>query len=232
MWLVSYRQPPASSCFKGLVGNQAKCVRSQLKISGGTTMKIALWGSAANQVGNDTMDCDSIPRPVLVVVCSTFVKNYQGRITLSSTNATKVYADADIPEVVEMRERPPRDITVPIKKGKIPVHIYPDNRKTISQLLSAKWDLTCQAANVLICSATATHPLIENGWHYLALPPCSKKVMGDDGDLWCTKCESRVEMPIARFMVRFEVDHHTGTTVFVAWMVKSKNCPVLPQLSS
>ncbi|XP_026408765.1 uncharacterized protein LOC113303895 isoform X2 [Papaver somniferum] len=163
MWLVSYRQPPASSCFKGLVGNQAKCVRSQLKISGGTTMKIALWGSAANQVGNDTMDCDSIPRPVLVVVCSTFVKNYQGRITLSSTNATKVYADADIPEVVEMRERPPRDITVPIKKGKIPVHIYPDNRKTISQLLSAKWDLTCQAANVLICSATATHPLIENG---------------------------------------------------------------------
>ncbi|XP_026456436.1 uncharacterized protein LOC113357289 [Papaver somniferum] len=56
----------------------------------GTTMKIALWGSAANQVGNDPIDCDSIPHPVLVVVCSTFVKNYQGRITLSSTNATKV----------------------------------------------------------------------------------------------------------------------------------------------
>ncbi|XP_026394047.1 probable replication factor A 73 kDa subunit [Papaver somniferum] len=73
-----------------------------------------------------------------------------------------------------------------------------------------------QAANVLICNATTTHVLIENGWHYLTCHRCSKKVMGDDGDLRCTKCEAKVEMPIARFMVRFEVEDHTGTTVFVA----------------
>ncbi|XP_026412820.1 uncharacterized protein LOC113308570 [Papaver somniferum] len=42
----------------------------------------------------------------------------------------------------------------------------------------------------------ATHVLIENGWHYLACHRCSKKVMGDDGDLWCTKCEAKVEMPL------------------------------------
>ncbi|KAI3843583.1 hypothetical protein MKX03_022408, partial [Papaver bracteatum] len=56
----------------------------------GSTLKIALWGSATNQVGNDPIDCESIPCPVLVAVCSTFVKNYQGKITLSSTNATNV----------------------------------------------------------------------------------------------------------------------------------------------
>ncbi|KAI3890450.1 hypothetical protein MKX03_024992 [Papaver bracteatum] len=44
----------------------------------GTTMKIALWGSAANQVGSEPIDCDSVPRPVVFAVCSTFVKNYQG----------------------------------------------------------------------------------------------------------------------------------------------------------
>ncbi|XP_026434422.1 replication protein A 70 kDa DNA-binding subunit C-like isoform X1 [Papaver somniferum] len=172
----------------------------------GTTMKIALWGSAANQVGNDPIDCDSVPRPVVVAVCSTFVKNYQansGRITLSLTNATKVYTDADITEAVEMRERcpyarPPRHIVIPTKQGKLPIHFNSDNRKTISQLLSVKWDPSCQAANVLICNATATHVLIEIGWHYLACHRCSKKVMGDDGDLWCTKCEAKVEMPIAR----------------------------------
>ncbi|KAI3942422.1 hypothetical protein MKW98_013074 [Papaver atlanticum] len=40
--------------------------------------------------------------------------------------------------------------------------------------------------------------------------------MGDNGDLWCTKCEAKVEMPNTRFMVRFEVEDHTGTTIFVA----------------
>ncbi|XP_026457610.1 uncharacterized protein LOC113358303 [Papaver somniferum] len=57
---------------------------------------IALWGSAANQVGNDPIDCDSTPCPVLVAVRSTFVKNYQGKITLSSTNATKIYNNVDL----------------------------------------------------------------------------------------------------------------------------------------
>ncbi|KAI3990008.1 hypothetical protein MKX01_003711 [Papaver californicum] len=90
-------------------------------------MKIVLWGSAANQVGNDPIDCDSIPCP---------------KITISSTNATKVYNNVDIPEIIKMRARcpyarPPRHITLPIKKGKTPIHIFdPDNRKTISQLLS------------------------------------------------------------------------------------------------
>ncbi|KAI3854876.1 hypothetical protein MKW92_004097 [Papaver armeniacum] len=182
----------------------------------GTTMKISLWGSAANQVGNDPIDCDSIPRPVLVFVCSTFVKNYQesnsGRITLPSTNATKVDMDVDIPKLLKCEKaRPSRHITVLIKKGKVLyISIHDNEENNISGAL-AKWDPTryciptfsmfiiyMQAANVLICSATATHVLIENGCHYLACLRCSKKVMGDDGDLWCTKCESKVEMPIAR----------------------------------
>ncbi|RZC44198.1 hypothetical protein C5167_037142 [Papaver somniferum] len=52
-----------------------------------------------------------------------------------------------------------------------------------------------QATNILICNATATYVLIGNGWHYLACHRCSKKVVGDGGDLWCTKCEAKVELP-------------------------------------
>ncbi|KAI3963221.1 hypothetical protein MKX01_030351 [Papaver californicum] len=37
-----------------------------------------------------------------------------------------------------------------------------------------------------------------------------------DGDLWCTKCDTKVVMTIARFMIRFEVEDHTGSTVFFA----------------
>ncbi|KAI3906345.1 hypothetical protein MKW98_013299, partial [Papaver atlanticum] len=121
----------------------------------GSTMKIALWGSAANQVGNDPIDCDSTPCPVLVSVCSTFVKNYQGKQYLSC---------------------------------------------------SAKWDPSCQAANVLICNATATNVLIESRWNYLGCHRCSKKVLGDNGDLWCAKCEVKVEMPITIKGISNDVD--------------------------
>ncbi|KAI3880334.1 hypothetical protein MKX03_011067, partial [Papaver bracteatum] len=39
---------------------------------------------------------------------------------------------------------PPLHIVIPTKQGKLPIHFNPDNRKTISQLLSAKWDPSCQ----------------------------------------------------------------------------------------
>ncbi|KAI3877485.1 hypothetical protein MKW92_007598, partial [Papaver armeniacum] len=52
--------------------------------------------------------------------------------------------------------------------------------------------------NAIMCNATATNVLIESGWHYLACHRCSKKVIGDDSDLWCTKCEAKVDMLICK----------------------------------
>ncbi|KAI3905350.1 hypothetical protein MKX01_040041 [Papaver californicum] len=40
-------------------------------------LKIALWGSTTYQVGGDPITADSDPSPVVIAVCSTFVKNYQ-----------------------------------------------------------------------------------------------------------------------------------------------------------
>ncbi|MCL7047489.1 hypothetical protein MKW94_011407, partial [Papaver nudicaule] len=79
-----------------------------------------------------------------------------------------------------------------------------------------KWYPSYQAANVIMCNATATNLLLDCGWYYQACPRCSKKVAGDSDDLWCTKCETKVVMPVARFLVRFEVQDHTDTAIFVA----------------
>ncbi|KAI3983978.1 hypothetical protein MKX01_035105 [Papaver californicum] len=156
----------------------------------GSTLKITLWGSVANQVGNEPIDCDFVPCHVLVAVYSTFVKNYQAssfifltydlneyfrEITLSSTNATKVYCNIDLPEIKVL------------PNISFSEH---ENRKNISQLLIS--------ANVIFCTATATYVLMDRGWHYLACPRCNKKVLGEDDELWCTKYKGKVEMPIAR----------------------------------
>ncbi|MCL7031292.1 hypothetical protein MKW94_012464 [Papaver nudicaule] len=65
-------------------------------------------------------------------------------------------------------------------------------------------------------NASATNLLLDSGWHYLACPRCSKKDFSEDCDLWFNKCETKVDMPVARFMVRFEVEDNTRTAVFIA----------------
>ncbi|RZC88148.1 hypothetical protein C5167_015946 [Papaver somniferum] len=40
--------------------------------------------------------------------------------------------------------------------------------------------------------------LIESLSSYLACPRFSKKVLDDNGGFWCSKCKTKVHMPIAR----------------------------------
>ncbi|RZC71326.1 hypothetical protein C5167_034501 [Papaver somniferum] len=47
----------------------------------------------------------SVPPVAQLAICSTFLKIYQVKFTLSSTNVFKVYPNIDIPTVVQMRER-------------------------------------------------------------------------------------------------------------------------------
>lgn len=64
-------------------------VNSPLMILGGKQMEISIWGSTtAQQLGSDPISRDSKEGPAAVAVCSTFVKNYQEKLNLSSTNAT------------------------------------------------------------------------------------------------------------------------------------------------
>lgn len=39
-----------------------------------------------------------------------------------------------------------------------------------------------------------------------AVPPLHKKVLGEDGDLWSTKCETKVDVPFSRFLLRSEFE--------------------------
>lgn len=73
-----------------------------------------------------------------------------------------------------------------------------------------------EAANEIICNAAAIKVLLENDWNYLTCTRCSRKFVGDDGDPWCAKCEAKVETPISRFLLLFEVEDNTGSAIFLA----------------
>ncbi|MCL7039406.1 hypothetical protein MKW94_023832 [Papaver nudicaule] len=89
--------------------------------------------------------------PVVVVVSSTYVRKYQGKYLLSSTNATKVLP-------------------------------FP-----------SCWNPSGTP------KTRATAVLTDNGWYYLGCNKCPTKVVGEEGNYGCTKCENKVEEPIPRF---------------------------------
>ncbi|KAI3883872.1 hypothetical protein MKX03_017335 [Papaver bracteatum] len=165
----------------------------------GVNVKITLWGDATSELTRN-LDKHGIDHaPVIVVVTGCYVKKYLGKLSLSSTNSTKVYFNMELPEVVDMRQRCCRQITLPTKRGASTAALLPfDNRKTISELLVAKWDAGCNEQNKILCRVTANRLLNDCDWYYHGCINCTMKLVGEEGDWWCTKCESKIDEPIPR----------------------------------
>ncbi|KAI3861256.1 hypothetical protein MKW92_025974 [Papaver armeniacum] len=110
----------------------------------GVNVKITLWGNATSELSRNLDQHGIEPAPVIVVVTGCY---------MLSTDT-------------------PRQITLPTKRGaSTPALLLFDNRKTISELLVAKWDADFN---------------------------CTTKLVGEEGDWWCTKCEAKIDEPIPR----------------------------------
>ncbi|MCL7051854.1 hypothetical protein MKW94_002525, partial [Papaver nudicaule] len=133
---------------------------------------------------------------------------------LSSTNATKIYFDLDMPEVVYIKERsshktPPREITLPARGGYFAADpSITEARKTIADLL--------ESGNQDTMYSKAIGVAAEKGWYYLGCQNCTTKLVGGTGDLWCPSCKAQVNDPVPRYLLRLEVEDPTGTAIFVA----------------
>ncbi|KAI3903522.1 hypothetical protein MKW98_032176 [Papaver atlanticum] len=86
-------------------------------------------------------------------------------------------------------------------------------------------------------NSTSTNVLIESCWQYLSYLRRNKNVCGEDADLWCSKYEAKVDMPIASIMgftLRFEMEDHDGTTIFVSLdsEVQKLVCQIIVELKT
>ncbi|RZC88529.1 hypothetical protein C5167_016386 [Papaver somniferum] len=87
---------------------------------------------------------------------------------------------------------------------KHPNEIYwSETRKTIAELFEIKWDHSCNFMHKTICKATTTQLMKVKGWYYLSCTNRNHGVMYCDGELWCSKCQIQIDVPIPRFSIRF-----------------------------
>ncbi|KAI3919225.1 hypothetical protein MKW92_012793 [Papaver armeniacum] len=125
------------------------------------------------------------PAPVIVVV--------------TGSGLLHIHIDVLIVNFANLCRPTPPQITLPTKRGaSTPALLLFDNRKTISELLVAKWDAGCNEQNKIVCRVTANRLLTDGDWYYPGCSNCTTKLVGEEGDWWCTKCEAKIDEPIPR----------------------------------
>ncbi|KAI3896956.1 hypothetical protein MKX03_026715 [Papaver bracteatum] len=208
--------------FKRNSGNASFMRELTLENLSGMKIKVMIWCDSTSELTRNLAAHELNPRPVVVVVAGVYVKQYLGKVSLSSTNETKIYFDIDILEVLHIRERsshrtPPREIIIPVRVG------YNDAAKSIgdttistSQLLEAKWESGYNLLNIRVCRAKDIGISTEKGWYYLGCHNCTTKLVGNTGDHWCPGCKIQIDEPVPRYLLRLEVEDSSATVFFVA----------------
>ncbi|XP_050246204.1 uncharacterized protein LOC126694167 [Quercus robur] len=65
-------------------------------------IRITFWDKFVEAINEDICFANSV-RPIIIIT-STTVKTYMRKLSLSSTNSSKLYVNLDIPEVIELRK--------------------------------------------------------------------------------------------------------------------------------
>ncbi|XP_065630327.1 uncharacterized protein LOC112017423 [Quercus suber] len=84
-------------------GRPTKMRNIQLLLEENKSVQTTLWGNTAQQIDDDFYKTNK--GPFIVIVTSTIVKTFKGHYQLSSTFATKLYVNLDIPEVAKIRNK-------------------------------------------------------------------------------------------------------------------------------
>ncbi|KAL0009547.1 hypothetical protein SO802_011049 [Lithocarpus litseifolius] len=156
------------------------------------------------------------PGPFVIIVTSTIVKTFRGEHYLSSTSATKVYINLEIPETATLINRNVEKTKIegiPLQfKQEISVEKrITQNRRTIKQITSLEWTSDDQE-NVFTCLATIENIEKNFGWYYIGCAKCNKKVKSEN-NFWCSHCKSNSNFPIPR--IQLNIDDGTECAVFI-----------------
>ncbi|XP_050263852.1 aldehyde dehydrogenase 1-like [Quercus robur] len=176
-------------------------ISSHMDIDANKSVQTTLWGNTAQQIDDDFYKTNK--GPFIVIVTSTIVKTFRGQYQLSSTFATKLYINLDIPEVAEMRNKySTKDINIKdilpkglpkIQDAEMALH----NKKTVAEIKNLEWN--SETKNLMVtCNAKIININNKYGWYYVACFICKTKVKQVKGVLWCERCKNEPKFVIPR----------------------------------
>ncbi|XP_075649731.1 uncharacterized protein LOC142620215 [Castanea sativa] len=144
-----------------------------------------------------------------------------GDYQLSSTFATKLYVNLDIPEVAEIKDKLNTTMGINVKEimpkglpkvqdGEPALH----NRKTVAEIKDLEWN--SETKDLLVtCNAKIINVNNKYGWYYIACLIFKTKVKQIKGVLWCDHCKNEPKFAVPSYGIQVQVQDETGSTTFV-----------------
>ncbi|KAM3685740.1 hypothetical protein ACJW31_11G140800 [Castanea mollissima] len=199
-------------------GRPTKMRNIQLLLEENKSIRTTLWGNTTQQIDDDFYKTNK--GPFILIVTSTIVKSFRGEYQLSSTFATKLYVNLDIPEVAEIRNKYttmnitvkdilPKELPKP-QDEELGLH----NKKTVAEIKNLEWNSNTKDL-LVTCNAKIININNKYGWYYVACLICKTKVKQVKGALWCERCKNQPKFAVPSYRIQVQVQDETGSTTFI-----------------
>uniref|UniRef100_A0A7N2M3C5 Replication protein A1 n=2 Tax=Quercus lobata TaxID=97700 RepID=A0A7N2M3C5_QUELO len=146
-------------------------------------LKISLWDESAETITENDFKEDE--GPYIIIVTSTTVKAFQGKLNLNTTSATKIYVNLDIAEVSELIDRYKvaedeydnvvRSIPAHDKKPKFESELILQTTMSLAEIKALEW-VEGVKERFFTCHADIVNIETKFGWNYISCQLCKRKV--------------------------------------------------------
>ncbi|KAK1398557.1 hypothetical protein POM88_008420 [Heracleum sosnowskyi] len=158
--------------------------------------------------------------PLIVVITGLMAKKISEKVLLSSSDATRLYANIDYTPVKDLRNaiaaatgNAAENLPKPTYNRFVSADETTLQELTIKEIL----ETTLPNSTAVLrrtCEATIVAILQGEGWYYNCCPRCSRKVQAVEGDYYCNNCAKEASDFKPRYKVIVRVEDTSARTTF------------------
>ncbi|XP_038721806.1 uncharacterized protein LOC120013903 [Tripterygium wilfordii] len=177
-------------------------------------VNVTIWGDIAYGLDEQRVKEESKEGAIIMILTSMTVRRYEGKPSLSSTSATKIYVNLNIPEVLLFRNSSAPPFEVIIHPSSMRASSSPVIHKVTIKELLAVYNHRQKQGGKYSCKAKINGIHTNDGWWYNGCPKCQIGVNYNGSQVWCEQCGILRESPIPCYKLFFVVEDETGNTIF------------------
>nr|CAD1836026.1 unnamed protein product [Ananas comosus var. bracteatus] len=181
-------------------------------------LAVTLWDNFSTEIDENMVLEKETHGPVIIILAGMTVRTYRDKIYLSTSSASRLYIELEIPEVTDFLHKIQEPVDrIQRTENKQQATISPQeemhiNRKKIADLLYLE-ETEIQNAK-FTCEVTLKSIDCSYGWWYRACYECKSAIKSYADAFWCRQCGKNDQAPIPWYKLNAIVEDDTGDANF------------------